>query len=559
MYYSSAPPTDSNEGDNDINEDGDTDDDERDDETIITGGDAMFGIDSDDEEDKMERTPFGHRRDNMINSSSEPRRIKPGPQQDIDVREGKSVPPQAQLQKVERQFHKFSRKVAVEMVHSAPKVQEVPNETGAFHDKMITPSERELELEAEALKRRKAAYDDFDRLLGLETRTANPVNRIMSSFLGPLMRVTRIFLFIFRICFHISTWRDPFMSFWALVSLMLAGIILIMFPWRTFFGLAIMGLLGPQNILVRRYLEKKAEQDALEYDESESTAVDEWRNPALGPKHSTHTEVSSGNLSTYSGLSSRNRVAWGMAGFGGQYSKKPSRTQHQACCVDGADCQPFRPDHHHAQSGQSKQKNPRSVAIPYTPFKKSRFFDWPPDPTVSRATPMMFREMANAAATTPLTPISSSLTIEKMTNSSEHSAPEQSPMQRDMAAALAHAKESLGADFDVDSDDGNGDIAMHQISRSQPNSPEMSVGLRRRANTAGSAGGAIVPSRSVNAAPKLPQRKSPVPQPPGSPRRSPRRNRRARSPIPPSMTRRLPMKGLKWSESARELSSSSHR
>merc|ERR1712232_199190 len=31
---------------------------------------------------------------------------------------------------------------------------------------------------------------------------------------------------------------------------------------------------------------------------------------------------------------------------------------------------------------------PRDVAIPYFRFRKDRFYDWPPDPTVSRATPM---------------------------------------------------------------------------------------------------------------------------------------------------------------------------
>jgi hypothetical protein len=32
---------------------------------------------------------------------------------------------------------------------------------------------------------------------------------------------------------------------------------------------------------------------------------------------------------------------------------------------------------------------PRDVAVPYFRFKKDRFYDWPPDPTVSRATPLL--------------------------------------------------------------------------------------------------------------------------------------------------------------------------
>jgi hypothetical protein len=32
---------------------------------------------------------------------------------------------------------------------------------------------------------------------------------------------------------------------------------------------------------------------------------------------------------------------------------------------------------------------PRDVAVPYFRFRKDRFYDWPPDPTVSRATPLL--------------------------------------------------------------------------------------------------------------------------------------------------------------------------
>jgi hypothetical protein len=48
-----------------------------------------------------------------------------------------------------------------------------------------------------------------------------------------------------------------------------------------------------------------------------------------------------------------------------------------------------RPPFHsglHGQSSSSTKVQPRAVAIPYTRLKKERFYDWPPDPTVSRAT-----------------------------------------------------------------------------------------------------------------------------------------------------------------------------
>jgi len=41
----------------------------------------------------------------------------------------------------------------------------------------------------------------------------------------------------------------------------------------------------------------------------------------------------------------------------------------------------------HGQASSNKKLEPRAVAIPYSRIKKDRFYDWPPDPTVSRATP----------------------------------------------------------------------------------------------------------------------------------------------------------------------------
>lgn len=47
----------------------------------------------------------------------------------------------------------------------------------------------------------------------------------------------------------------------------------------------------------------------------------------------------------------------------------------------------------YGQATSSKKVEPRAVAIPYSRIKKDRFYDWPPDPTVSRATPIeIYRE-----------------------------------------------------------------------------------------------------------------------------------------------------------------------
>lgn len=43
----------------------------------------------------------------------------------------------------------------------------------------------------------------------------------------------------------------------------------------------------------------------------------------------------------------------------------------------------------HGQTTSNTKLQPRAVAIPYSRFRKERFYDWPPDPTVSRATPIV--------------------------------------------------------------------------------------------------------------------------------------------------------------------------
>jgi hypothetical protein len=218
----------------------------------MTEGDGMFNLDSDsDDEDELEHSgaPFAYQSPGILaQSSSTTRRIKVGPPQDSDVK-GKKYPPQLMLQKIEKIVHKISMKLSVEMV-SAPAGDSNmlfdPMKSLDSCSAMSSEGDVTTQLQLDALKKKKAVYDAFDRLLGLETRTANPVARISSIFLGPLMRVIRAAIFVVRVAFHIATWRDPYLSFWAGVCQLLLLLILIIFPWRGFFFLVVMGCFGPQ-------------------------------------------------------------------------------------------------------------------------------------------------------------------------------------------------------------------------------------------------------------------------------------------------------------------------
>lgn len=92
------------------------------------------------------------------------------------------------------------------------------------------------------------------------------------------------------------------------------------------------------------------------------------------------------------------------------------------------------------QSASSRKMVPRAVTIPYSRVKKDRFFDWPPDPFVSRATPMSFRQAPTSSQHPQLTssPAREGEEVSK-TISSSNSATELRDMPRGMRRRLVGA------------------------------------------------------------------------------------------------------------------------
>jgi len=162
------------------------------------------------------------------------RPIRVGPNQDSDKR-GQKKPPQVQLARVEHMFHKLTKNISVEHVHfPPPHVQVQLNQFSAKGPASDVITQKE-----------KQNFDEFDKLLGFRTKNANPIVRITSSFLGPLMRIIRIVIYMTRIAFNVTTWRDPYLTFWFFAFFVVLTIILIIFPWRTFFFLVDGGISGP--------------------------------------------------------------------------------------------------------------------------------------------------------------------------------------------------------------------------------------------------------------------------------------------------------------------------
>ena len=234
------------EGDDD-EDDSSEDDDDRDDETIMTEsqmeGDSMFNLDMEPDDEDMDGEGGGKDKeagsgffdDNEAVTKS---RVRAGPPQNNDVKGTKKIPPQVHLKKVEFILHKLSMGISVELVHPPPDFDRALQEA--------KEAESGKESNSIVAKKKKPAMDDYDRVLGLQSRSANPVQRIASSFLGPLMRMIRIFVYLVRVSFNTATWRDPYLSFWVLVALSTVCFILAVFPWRKFFLVVTIAMFGPQ-------------------------------------------------------------------------------------------------------------------------------------------------------------------------------------------------------------------------------------------------------------------------------------------------------------------------
>jgi hypothetical protein len=204
------------------------------------GDDDGYGEmgDSDEEgdEDDNDAPTGGKGRMFQSGKASATRRIRVGPEQNAD-KSGRKQPPQVHLSRVEHMLHRATKNISVEHVHFPPPHLQMNlgkdyNAKGPASD-VITAKEKQN-------------FDEFDRMLGFRTKNPNPILRITSSFLGPLMRIIRIVVYATRIGFNVTAWTDPYLTFWVFAFLTTVAFILFIFPWRTFFLLSTAILLGPQ-------------------------------------------------------------------------------------------------------------------------------------------------------------------------------------------------------------------------------------------------------------------------------------------------------------------------
>jgi hypothetical protein len=200
-----------------------------------------------------------------------------------------------------------------------------------------------------------AALDpDFERLLNIgQYSSGNPVVARVGLYMEPLVDAIQSGLGVSRAIYNVITWRDPFLSFWATVFLMVLAVFLLLFPWRLFLFATGLAVVGPQNWVIR--------------------VMDERRKlPARMQKILDHVKK----------RSNTKRAAKKKEDTAGRTMDEIAISQPIISCQNSDNSPP-------------KELNPATVdtrtlhqvIVPYSQILSQRFYDWPPEPQYAKCEP----------------------------------------------------------------------------------------------------------------------------------------------------------------------------
>ena len=177
-----------------------------------------------------------------------------GPEQSADKRSTTSVPFKIVLQRLERFTNKITFGLFDEV--NLHVVQETSIDRSSFISH-IDENPRAVFFDPKNNTHIiNHTTDEFDRLLGLKQISSEekyggmPVQRMItklkSEYQGPVMRMINTHLIITRILVNVFIWKDPILTFWFLLFLMLLMFILAIFPWRIIMLIVGFVGIGPQ-------------------------------------------------------------------------------------------------------------------------------------------------------------------------------------------------------------------------------------------------------------------------------------------------------------------------
>lgn len=164
------------------------------------------------------------------------------------------------------------------------------------------------------------------------TPKADPIMAFVGEFGAPALDILKVALSVFRSLFNLFMWRDPFLSSLFFFGAVFFLLILLVFPWRLFFFVVGLVAFGPQNWLLRVQgkLPLKKKETPFEDIENESK-----KNKIPNFQFHNHLTTDGGNDTR---------------------DKKFSKGAPVA----------------------------RRALVPNSPLISRRFYDWPPNPSVSK-------------------------------------------------------------------------------------------------------------------------------------------------------------------------------
>mmetsp|Transcript_7526 Transcript_7526/g.18547 ORF Transcript_7526/g.18547 Transcript_7526/m.18547 type:complete len:1306 (-) Transcript_7526:314-4231(-) len=215
---------------------------------------------------------------------------------------------------------------------------------------------------------------DFDKLLNVgQYSSGNPIVGKMATYIEPIVSGIQSGLAVSRVMYNIVTWRDPILSFWVSAAFIAFAIVLLIFPWRTFLFCVGVGVVGPQNYILRVLDDHRMAPKPLQ------NKFDKMREPKF-------------------------------------YRKKNSTSMRAADTfpIDQTVISCHSSDNSPPVELATVDVDPREihqVCVPYSQLRSRRFYDWPPEPQYARCSP---NPMADGSS-----PISSSSSLSKLKDRSD--------------------------------------------------------------------------------------------------------------------------------------------
>jgi len=236
----------------------------------------------------------------------------------------------------------------------------------------------------------------------------NPVMGRAAVILGPILSMVQISLNAIRATFNIFMWKDPYMSFWASLVCILQILVLIVFPWRIFLFLVGVAGVGPQNFFARKWKEKYRNNNGASTgkDDSAKQSVKSGSNVRFreGSQVEKKQRFAFKRSRRSDSTPPRNKRKVSLGTPGSRASTATTACDDETISTGGGISRSDQTDevkstqlftsHVGLVNGSYQVKDDeqgctdgyQEVVVPYTPLRQCRFYDWPPDPSVSRVT-----------------------------------------------------------------------------------------------------------------------------------------------------------------------------